>query len=294
MSEISENVLRKHNPSIKSHQQITMDYRIQQWIRRKAAAKRAALTKRRYTNTGAATTPSSRTLGRITGSYRYANPRVIQPSNNRTCSFWRSVSFSIPINQNGGFVFTAGTFNMIAFGFDLQGVRVFANTFLQANIPIANSTDFQNLFDYYKINAVKMKYFFSNTNSSVNSPATTMPLMHICNDFDDSTEILTVSTILERAGVRTMQFDSMNRLGYTHYVKPAARQVVSQINPDTGQESVSSAGIAFGSQWLDCANNNIIHSGTKVVYNNEGRTSSVDIGSMTVIFEIEYVFKGYR
>lgn len=265
---------------------------IRKWIGWRRRQRRATFQARR--NTGASTTPSTRTLSRITGSYRYANPRVIQPSNNRTCTFWRAVSWSVPVNQGNGFVFTATTQPMIAFAFDLQGVRVFSNTFLQANVPIANSAEFQALFDYYKINAVKMKFFFSNSNSSVNSPATAMPILHICNDFDDSTESLSVATILERAGVRTMQFDGTNMQGFTHYVKPAPRQVVSQIDPTTGVESVSSAGIAFGSQWLDAANNNIIHSGTKVVYNNEGRTSSTDIGSLTVIFEIEYVFKGYR
>lgn len=218
----------------------------------------------------------------------------IQPSNARTCSFWRAVPFSIPVNQGSGFVFTAGTFNCIGFAFDLQGVRVFANGFLQANIPIANSTDFQSLFDCYKINAVKMKCFFSQNFSNVNTPATALPIMNIVNDFDDSTEVLTVATILEKAGVRTMQFDGTNLNGFNHYVKPAPRQVVSQIDPATGVESVSSAGIAFGSQWLDAANNNIIHSGTKIVYNNQGRTANTDIGSLTIYFEINYVFKGYR
>ena len=58
----------------------------------------------------------------------------------------------------------------------------------------------QALFDTYKINNVRMKMFFTNNNSSVNSPATGMPLVHIANDFDDVQENMTVASILERAG----------------------------------------------------------------------------------------------
>jgi len=163
------------------------------------------------------------------------------------------------------------------------------------NIGIANTSEFQNLFDTYKINAVKMKCFFSHNFSNVNTPATALPILSIVNDFDDATEVLTPLTILEKAGVRTMQFDASNTSGFGHYVKPSARQVVSQHNAD-GTESVSSAGVAFGSQWLDCANSNIIHSGVKIVYNNQERvpTTVTDIGTLTVYFELEYVFKGYR
>ena len=56
----------------------------------------------------------------------------------------------------------------------------------------------QALFDTYKINNVRMKMFFTNNNTSVNSPATGLPLIHIANDFDDAQENMTVASILER------------------------------------------------------------------------------------------------
>lgn len=270
-------------------------------VRRKIAQGRYRRLSRMYSgrvsgsNSGASTTPAGRTLSRITGSYRYANPMLIQPSNARTCSFWRGCSHSIAIAQANGFFTATNASQCLAYGFDLQGVRGWLGGTYTFSIPIANSTDFQSLFDTYKINAVKMKCFFSHNFSNVNTPATCLPIINIVNDFDDATESLTTSTVLEKAGVRIMQFDAQNHNGYNHYVKPASRQVVSQIDPTTGVESVSSAGVSYGAQWLDCANNNIIHSGVKLVYNNQGRVpSSVDIGTMTVYFEIEYVFKGYR
>lgn len=90
-----------------------------------------------------------------------------------------------------------------------------------------------------------------------------------------------------------MQFDANNSNGYNHFVKPSCRQVVSQID-NAGVETPSSAGLSYGSQWLDCGQNNIIHSGTKLVYNNQGRTATTDIGTITIYFDIEYCFKGVR
>lgn len=53
-----------------------------------------------------------------------------------------------------------------------------------------------------------MKVFFAHNFSNVNTPATCLPIINIVNDFDDATESLTTSTVLEKAGVRIMQFDA--------------------------------------------------------------------------------------
>lgn len=242
---------------------------------------------------GAATTPPSRTIGRIASSYRYANPMVIQPSNARTMTFWRSCVYSVPIQQGGGFNPIGALSPCIAFGFDLSGMKFWVGGSYYGGVAISGSSEFQALFDTYKINAVKMKIFFAHNFSNVNTVATCLPIIHVVNDFDDSTENLTIPQVQEKSGCRIMQFDATNSNGFNHYVKPSCRQVVSQID-GAGAESVSSAGTAFGSQWLDCANNNIIHSGTKLVYNNQGRTATTDIGNITIYFDIEYCFKGVR
>ncbi|MCZ0211708.1 hypothetical protein OZK63_40825, partial [Streptomyces sp. UMAF16] len=88
--------------------------------------------------------------------------------------------------------------------------------------------------------------FFTNNNSSVNSPATGLPLLHLCNDFDDVAESMTVNSILERAGVRTVQFDATNHQGISHWVKPAAKDVIAQTDPATGVQTTSNAGVPFG------------------------------------------------
>jgi len=246
--------------------------------------------KRRFS--GSSATSASRTLSRAVGEYRYANPMYIQPSNARTMSFWRTVSYSIVLNELNGW--GASSSSSLNFGFSLGNVLGWLGGAFSITLPVTNASEFQSLFDTYKINNVRMKMFFSNNNSSVNSPATGLPLIHVCNDFDDAQEVMTVSTILERAGVRTMQFDGMNHSGLSHWVKPVPKVVIAQTDPSTGVQTTSNAAVPFGSQWVDCAVSNIVHNGIKLVYNNQGRANNTDIGSVTFIFEIEYAFKGYR
>lgn len=268
-----------------------LSQRVRKAIYRTALLRRRGTSERRRV-TGAPTTSATKTLRRAVGQYRYANPMYLQPSNARTMSFWRTVSYSIPINESLGWG-SAGT-TSLNFGFTLGNVLGWLGGVFSITLPVTNASEFQALFDTYKVSNVRMKMFFTNNNSSVNSPATGMPLIHICNDFDDVAESMSVNTILEKAGVRTLQFDAMNHAGLAHWVKPAAKQVIAQTDPATGVQTTSNAGIPFGSQWIDCAVSNIVHNGVKLVYNNQGRSNNTDIGSMTFIFEIEYTFKGYR
>lgn len=265
--------------------------RMRKYIRRLATKTKATFRARRGL-TGATTTSASRTLSKAVGQYRYANPMYIQPSNARTISFWRTVSYSITLNESLGWGASGTT--SLNFAFTLGNVLGWLGGGYSITLPVTNSSEFQSLFDTYKIPNVRMKMFFTNNNSSVNSPATGMPLLHIANDFDDAQENMTAASILERAGVRTFQFDATNSQGVSHWVKPSAKQTVSQVDPATGVQTVSNAGVSMGNQWIDVAASNIIHNGVKLVYNNQGRNNNTDIGSMTFIFEIEYTFKGYR
>lgn len=257
-------------------------------IKRIAAARRGQLTRRRYT--GAATTSSTRTLTRLVRQHRYANPMQLQLSNARTCSFTRTVNYSIALNESTGFASTSKNLN---WGFCLGSVNGWLGGIYSINTPVASTSEFQALFDYYKIGSVRMRMFFTNNTSNVSTANTGLPLFHICNDFDDVAEAMTTNSILERGGVRTVQFDAMNHSGLAHWVKPTATGVVVQVDPSTGSFSSSSSGIP-PTQWLDVASSNIIHNGIKIVYNSQGRNNNTDLGSVTFIFEIEYVFKGYR
>jgi hypothetical protein len=161
--------------------------------------------------------------------------------------------------------------------------------------PVPSASEFQALFDYYKINAVKMQMFYSKNTADIGVSVTTgMPLLLICNDFDDVGESMTLATMSQRVGCRHVQFDANNTNGVRHYIKPKPTGVVVQTDPTNGTQTAANAGIPMGSTWLDTAQSNILHSGIKIYYDNQGLTTSVKLGTVTFVFDVEYVFKGYR
>lgn len=234
-------------------------------------------------------TSDQRQLTSVLRLHRAANPYQITPSSGRSVTFWRKVSRSIPLSQSAGF---DGLGNNVNWGFSLGNLLGFLNGTFQYTVPISSVSEFQALFDYYKIEAVKMQIFFTRTN--LDSSTIGMPLLLISNDFDDIAESMTANTMNERVGTRHVQLDSNNTNGINHYIKPKLTNVVVQTNPTTGVDSSSSSGVVFGTQWIDTATSNILHKGIKVVYDNQGLTSATVLGNVTFVFDICYVMKGYR
>lgn len=251
-----------------------------------AAARKIQTGYRRYRS------QDQRDLGNVVRSHRKANPYQIQPSAGRTVSFWRKAEINISLNQSTGF---GGSGSNINFGFSLGYVLGYVNGVFTYAPPIPNASEFQALFDYYKINAVKMQIFYSKTVSEQSTTVTSgMPIMLIANDFDDVQESMTLASMNERVGVRHVQFSSDQPRGINHYIKPKPSTVVVQTNVSTGAQSTANAGIPFGTTWLDIAQSNIVHNGVKILYDNQGLTTAVNLGTVTFVFDVEICCKGYR
>jgi len=233
-------------------------------------------------------------LDSVVRSHRRANPYQIVPSSGRTVTFWRKTEISIALGQTTGF---GALGNNVNWGFALGRIIGFVNGVFTYSIQVPSASDFQSLFDYYKINAVKMQMFFTKNTDPITSTtggSHGIPLLIIANDFDDIAEPMTLSLMNERVGSRHVQFDSQNAKGITHYIKPKPTSVIVSTDVSTGASAASNAGVIFGSQWLDCAQSNIVHNGIKVFYNNQGITTAATLGNITFVFDVEYVFKGYR
>lgn len=255
---------------------------------RAAAARRIQTSYRRYR----AANTDQRQLRNVLRSHRKASPYQITPSSGRTVTFWRKTEINIALNQSTGF--GGGGLN-VNWGFALGRIIGFVNGAFSYAPSVPNASDFQNLFDYYKIDAVKMQIFFTkNTSDQAGGSTIGMPIFIVANDFDDIGETMTLNSMLERVGSRHVQFNADNLNGITHYIKPKATSVVVQTDVVTGVNSVSQAGIVFGTQWLDTATSNIVHNGIKVFYDNQGLTTATALGNITFVFDVCYVFKGYR
>jgi len=267
-----------------------MPYKRYESYKRKGRAARSIQSAyRRYRQSGSSDQYQLRSVIR---SHRKANPYQITPSSGRTVTFWRKSEISLLINQSTG-IGLGG--NNINFGFALGRIFGFLNGAFTYAVTVPSSSEFQALFDYYKINAVKLQMFFTKTNSDQSSGSNVgMPVIMIANDFDDIGESMTLSDMNQRVGVRHVQFDSTNSKGITHYIKPKPTTVIVATDVTTGVLAASNSGVTFGTQWIDVAQSNIVHNGVKVFYNNQGVTTNTNIGNMTIVFDVEYVFKGYR
>lgn len=260
---------------------------------RKLAARSIQAAYRRYRTAGST---DQRQLRSVVRSYRKANPYQITPSSGRSVTFWRKTEINVPLNQSTGWVSGGvGQGLSLNWGFALGRIFGFINGNFFFSPLVPNASDFQNLFDYYKIEAVKMQVFFiKNTSDQSGGSTIGMPILLLANDFDDILETMTLATMNERVGCRHVQFNADNLNGINHYIKPKATQVLVQSDVSTGFQSSSSSGINFGSQWIDVATSNIIHNGIKVFYDNQGLTGASALGNVTFVFDVCYVFKGYR
>lgn len=238
---------------------------------------------------GRAATPASSTLAQTRNSFRYANPMSISLSNVRTMSFTRTVTQSLTLNEALGWGGLGSS--SLNFAFALNQVSGYQAGAFTYGITMPNAAEFTALFDYYKIGPVKMTMFFSNNLSSVNSPATGLPIILVGNDYDNVDNNESITTMYERAGVRTVQFTADMHNGITHYCKPCC---LGAVETTDGIAFANSPAALKENQWLDCNAPGVIHSGIKLFYNNQGRNNNTDIGSVTFVFEVTLHFKGYR
>lgn len=260
------------------------------YAKRAAAARRIQTGYRRYRS--ATGNSDQRQLSSVLRSYRKANPYQITPASGRTVTFWRKTELNLSLNQSTGF--GVGGLNL-NFGFGLGYVFGYLNGAFTYAPSVPSASEFQALFDYYKISAVKLQIFFcKNTSDQSGGSTIGMPILIMANDFDDVAEPMTLATMNQRVGVRHVQFSADNSKGITQYIKPRPSTVVVQTDPATGILSSANAGVPMGSTWLDVAQSNIVHSGIKIFYDNQGLTTATNLGNITFVFDICYEFKGYR
>lgn len=96
--------------------------------------------------------------------------------------------YRIGLDTYQGFVINgvaSNSWNM-GFAFRLDGVNIYVNGVSSATLAMPNYSEFTNLYDQYRIDYVECDFIFSNNSSSVNSPATVLPVIHYAKDYDDT------------------------------------------------------------------------------------------------------------
>lgn len=182
----------------------------------------------------------------------------------------------------------------LGFDFTLSNILGYHASAFQWAIPVPNSAEFTALFDYYCIKCVKMTFFYSHNTSPTGQPTQPLPILLLTNDYDDAQGPETLTSMNERSGVRRLQMAETGGKPPTHWCKPCAVSYTTQTDPVSGTQSQINAGITRGTQWLNLAANVVRHSGVKLFWDTQGRSSAVDMGNLTISFEVCYTMAGWR
>lgn len=211
--------------------------------------------------------PSKKRKFSATGSRirRKRNQRGLVKSQLRIHEFIRSgyfgQSYVVGVDTRTGFAIngtSTGLFNM-QFAFTLSGIKVYLGGTLNTTLPLPNYTEFTALYDQYKIDWVECKFTFSNNNSSNSSPGTTLPIMYLCKDYDDSSTA-NVTDIQQYSTQQQWQ------LGNAH-----GRDGIKTINVRPTVDVALFQGLTTGygrgkPMFVDTSSPDVLHYGVKIAY----------------------------
>lgn len=262
-------------------------------IRARRAVRRALQSYARSRRIGASrdtNTSQSAALASVRSAYRFGNPKSVSFSNVRQIDFWRTTQINLRMNHLNGF---SGNGYYLGFDFSLGNVFGYISTGFQYALPVSGASEFQSLFDYYKIKCVKCTFYFSANSGGTTHPGFPLPHFLICNDYDDAQGPETLNSMQERNGVRRVQLGAEGK-PFVQWVKPCVQTYTTQTDPSSGTQSQINAGIGTNSRWLNLAANAIRHSGVKLFWDIQGRTDAADIGNLCITFEICYTMSGWR
>lgn len=214
-----------------------------------------------------------------TRKYKY---RIQKPIGSKIYQFRRTLQQLLPINLSTGW---SGGGYALLISPALSSCSFYINNTLAYQPVMPAVSDFQNLFDNYRIRKVNIQLFFSNNESNVSSPNTALPVVHIANDYNDANNF-GLTEIQQYPNMATYQLGLEKPIKWTLYPK---------VRLDALTDSGVTSSSAFNTQgWLDTTSSNIMHLGTKMYLNTLGRTGNTDVGTVAVIVTYDMEFKNPR
>lgn len=156
--------------------------------------------------------------------------------------------------------------------------------FCLSDVP--DYTEFTELFEYYRITGVRIRYTFNGTNATlpIGNSYAFMPTIMYAADTNDSTPE-TRNDLMQHNGV---SFKTLNRPGNV-FVKPRTQVMM--------YEGVAGTGYAEGSmKWINTSDPNVPHYGWKYSINGdlEGGMGAQNIGKVTFMVTYYIELKGAK
>jgi len=125
------------------------------------------------------------------------------------------------------------------------------------NMNFQNAGNLAALYDQYRIDKVELEIFFSNNTSSVGTPSTTLPIITIVNDYDDSNSITLLRANSYTNAVNWQCGRGSSGFAFKRVLKPNVDTLV--------YNGVTSAYARSPPVFMDTATNNVPHYGVKMV-----------------------------
>lgn len=149
-----------------------------------------------------------------------------------------------------------------------------------ASLP--DITDFSNLFDQYKLNAIEVTFIPNITSNDMNPVSTyyEMPNVHSIIDRDDDAAPGALTNLMQYPSYRRTRGHQVHK----RYWKPALAQTIYKTGATTGTAQK-------GPMWLDLADTTIPHFGLKLYIDQTNASTNIKY-SMYVKYFLQ--FKGIR
>ena len=161
------------------------------------------------------------------------------------------------------------------------------NTALNGGLAVPNAyglpnfTEFTGLFDHYRIDKVCIEMFFTNNNSSMNSPSVALPLWYSAKDMDDSTPIT-------QTAMQQYQKCKMTQLGSSIPGYGKFKQTIVPLPLIQLYETSVSTGYGNPPKpiWIDANDATVPHYGYKMCIDLTNNNTVLD----TVLGQVLFVF----
>lgn len=157
-------------------------------------------------------------------------------------------------------------------------------------MSLPNITELTALWDQYRVDAVHIKWVFTNNVAIVASgaqigPWAMLPILMHCTDYDDAAPAANAQELLQRPETKLRRHGTV----YTHTIRNPKFSVGVQLPGSTAQASVQTG-------WLDCAQPLVEHFGYKVWADNPTKTpaSLFCLGFFNVYVTYDFSLKGVR
>lgn len=170
--------------------------------------------------------------------------------------------------------------------FNLTGVNCYINGTNVLGAPLNNYTEYTALFDAYRLRKVEITMFY-NSNSSNLGPGTSLPVISIANDYDD-TATTALSSLLQYDSYRCIQFGNNGTGKIKHSLKPKFQTSVER----TGGVDIGAV-LQAGNPWIDCGVTTAQYCGLKGNYDNMN-IASASVGFITFYVKYFVEFKNSR